>query len=140
HGVREIVREKGLRGTYQGVTPTLLKQGSNQAIRFFVFDSLKEWYNGNGATNKAVIPLFGAVAGAISVMSNTPIDVVKTRMQGLEASKYKSTLDCMRQIFRNEGFFAFYKGLMPRLVKVSMEVTKKWMDNSVYIINWLLSP
>ena len=70
HGIREIVREKGIRGTYQGVLPTLLKQGSNQAIRFFVFESLKEWHNGNDTNNnnnKIVIPIFGAIAGAISV-------------------------------------------------------------------------
>jgi len=37
---------------------------------------------------------------------NTPIDVVKTRMQGLEAHKYKGTFDCFIQIARKEGFFA----------------------------------
>ncbi|KAB0389828.1 hypothetical protein E2I00_012812, partial [Balaenoptera physalus] len=46
HGVREIVREQGLKGTYQGLTATVLKQGSNQAIRFFVMTSLRNWYRG----------------------------------------------------------------------------------------------
>eukprot|EP00061_Rhincodon_typus_P008255 g30705.t1 len=36
----------GLKGTYQGLTATILKQGSNQAIRFFVMTSLKNWYKG----------------------------------------------------------------------------------------------
>lgn len=39
----------GLRGTYQGLTATVLKQGSNQAIRFFVMTSLKNWYKGQCA-------------------------------------------------------------------------------------------
>lgn len=43
HGVRCIVREEGIRGTYQGVTATIMKQGSNQAIRFFVMETLKDW-------------------------------------------------------------------------------------------------
>ncbi|XP_023580826.1 tricarboxylate transport protein, mitochondrial isoform X2 [Trichechus manatus latirostris] len=47
HGVREIVREQGLKGTYQGLTATVLKQGSNQAIRFFVMTSLRNWYRGS---------------------------------------------------------------------------------------------
>lgn len=123
HGIREIVREKGLRGTYQGVLPTLLKQGSNQAIRFFVFESLKEWYDGNNyPKNKAVIPILGAIAGAASVFGNTPLDVVKTRMQSLEAQRFKSTWDCIMQIYRNEGLLAFYKGTVPRLTKVTLEV------------------
>lgn len=126
HGIKEIIHEKGFRGIYQGVTPTLLKQGSNQAIRFFVFESLKEWHRGrdpNGNINKSIMPLFGAIAGATSVLFNTPIDVAKTRMQGLEASKYKNTVHCIKKIYQNEGLLAFYKGLMPRLVKVSLEVS-----------------
>ena len=31
-------------GTYQGLTATILKQGSNQAIRFFVFNNLKSYF------------------------------------------------------------------------------------------------
>ncbi|CAF5188944.1 unnamed protein product, partial [Rotaria magnacalcarata] len=44
HGVREIIRSEGIRGTYQGLTATMLKQGTNQAIRFFVMETLKEQY------------------------------------------------------------------------------------------------
>ena len=36
HGIREIVKEYGVGGVYKGVTATIIKQGSNQAIRFFV--------------------------------------------------------------------------------------------------------
>ncbi|KFQ61624.1 hypothetical protein N334_07032, partial [Pelecanus crispus] len=106
HGVREIIREQGLKGTYQGLTATVLKQGSNQAIRFFVMTSLKNWYKGdnpNKPINPFVTGVFGALAGAASVFGNTPLDVVKTRMQGLEAHKYKSTWDCAYQIMKYEG-------------------------------------
>ncbi|XP_043964189.1 tricarboxylate transport protein B, mitochondrial isoform X2 [Gambusia affinis] len=109
HGVREIVRSQGLRGTYQGLTATVLKQGSNQAIRFFVMTSLKNWYKGDDQ-NKTINPIitgaFGAIAGAASVFGNTPLDVIKTRMQGLEAHKYKSTLDCALKILKYEGLAA----------------------------------
>jgi solute carrier family 25 citrate transporter 1 len=130
HGVREIVREQGLKGTYQGVTATILKQGSNQAIRFFVMETLKDWYRGgdpNKPVNKLIVGGFGAVAGAASVFGNTPIDVVKTRMQGLEASKYKNTWDCFLKIAKNEGFLAFYKGTVPRLSRVCLDVAITFM-------------
>ncbi len=74
----------GIRGTYQGLTPTILKQGSNQAIRFFVYSSLKKYFqDGDNTVNIGNIKTFfiGATAGAASVFGNTPIDVVKTRMQ-----------------------------------------------------------
>ncbi|XP_051540611.1 tricarboxylate transport protein A, mitochondrial-like isoform X1 [Myxocyprinus asiaticus] len=106
HGVREIIRDQGFRGTYQGLTATLLKQGSNQAIRFYVMNLLRNWYKGDDPAcemHPLVTALFGATAGAASVFGNTPLDVVKTRMQGLEAYRYKSTMDCAFQILKNEG-------------------------------------
>ena len=59
----------------------------------------------------------GGFAGGCSVFGNAPLDVIKTRMQGLEAKKYKTTLDCARQIMVKEGLKGFYKGTMPRLVR-----------------------
>lgn len=61
-----------------------MKQGSNQAIRFFVMETMKDWYRGgdnNKPVPKMIVGVFGAFAGAASVFGNTPIDVVKTRMQ-----------------------------------------------------------
>ena len=44
HGMKTIIAEQGIRGTYQGLSATIMKQGSNQAIRFYVMESLKDWY------------------------------------------------------------------------------------------------
>ncbi|XP_026279449.1 putative tricarboxylate transport protein, mitochondrial [Frankliniella occidentalis] len=130
HGVRTIVKEQGVGGVYKGVTPTILKQGTNQAMRFFVVDTLKDIYR--GGDNSVVVPplisgFFGGIAGTVSVFGNTPIDVVKTRMQGLDANKYKNTLDCAIQIWKNEGPIAFYKGTVPRLGRVTLDVAISFM-------------
>lgn len=45
----------------------------------------------------------------------------QTRMQGLDAHKYKGAYDCARTIWKNEGFFAFYKGTVPRLGRVVLD-------------------
>lgn len=125
HGVGTIIKTDGFGGIYKGVTATMAKQGSNQAIRFFVMETLKDWYrDGDNSViiSKPIVGLMGMVAGAASVYGNTPIDVVKTRMQGLEAKKYKNTLDCAVKIWKHEGFFAFYKGTVPRLSRVCLDV------------------
>jgi solute carrier family 25 citrate transporter 1 len=130
HGVGMIIRQDGLGGVYKGLTATILKQGSNQAIRFYTMESLKELYKGgdpNKPVPKLVVGAFGAIAGAASVFGNTPLDVVKTRMQGLEASKYKSTVDCAVQIWTKEGPTAFYKGTVPRLGRVCADVAITFM-------------
>ncbi|KAJ8266283.1 hypothetical protein GJAV_G00128650 [Gymnothorax javanicus] len=76
HGVREIVKAQGIRGIYQGLTATVLKQGSNQAIRFYVMNLLRNWYKGNDPRREMhplVTAAFGATAGAASVLGkHTP--------------------------------------------------------------------
>ena len=63
--------------------------------------------------------LFGGMsAGCFSTLGNNPFDVVKTRMQGTEATQYKGTVDCFKQIFGKEGVGGFYKGVGPRLMRV----------------------
>uniref|UniRef100_A0A3B3ZXI5 Uncharacterized protein n=1 Tax=Periophthalmus magnuspinnatus TaxID=409849 RepID=A0A3B3ZXI5_9GOBI len=110
HGVSEIIREQ-------------LKQGTNQAIRFYVMTSLRNWYKDDPRKemHPIVTAMFGATAGAVSVFGNTPLDVVKTRMQGLEAHRYRNTFDCAFQIMKHEGP-QFYKGTVPRLGRVCLDV------------------
>lgn len=50
------------------------------------------------------------------------IDVVKSRMQGLDSAQYSSSLQCARDMLKNEGISAFYKGMAPRLARVTCEV------------------
>ena len=64
--------------------PTIIKQGSNQMIRFFVFMNMKRWFqDGDNSVDIGNVRTFliGGIAGAASVFGNTPVDVVKTRMQ-----------------------------------------------------------
>lgn len=129
HGVRTIVKESGFGGIYKGVTATILKQGSNQAIRWLVFSKSKEamadmFTNGDvSKLNTGHTIAASVAAGAASVYGNTPIDVIKTRMQGLQANKYKSTWDCAKQIAVQEGPRAFYKGATARLARVCLDVS-----------------
>lgn len=124
HGVGTIVRTEGIAGIYKGLVPTIMKQGSNQAMRFFVYNNTTSWLRTrSGRDENTVIEtmLCGGLAGAVSVYGNTPVDVVKTRMQGLDASKYKGTWDCITSIWKNEGVGAFYKGTVPRLSRVVLD-------------------
>jgi solute carrier family 25 citrate transporter 1 len=121
HGTTTIIREQGLTGLYKGLTPTMLKQGTNQATRFLVFTELKKYFQGGDPTKTISTPvsLFcGAVAGFVSVMANNPVDVVKTKMQGLDAHKFKNSFHCFRYILVHQGPLFFYKGVTPRLLRV----------------------
>lgn len=125
HALYTIGKQEGFRGMYKGVVPTIAKQGSNQAIRFYVMYMLNNAYR-KGDDSKKIPPyltfLFGGIAGACSVFGNTPIDVVKTRMQGVDAHKYRGVLDCIKQVYLQTGLLGFYKGTVPRLGRVCADV------------------
>lgn len=119
-GVKDIVRREGPAGLYQGVVSTILKQSSNQGLRFMFFNEYKRIATDDGKTKLSPVGslLGGMMAGTFSTLGNNPFDVVKTRMQGNDAKKYSSTVDCFRQIMKNEGVSGFYRGIVPRMGRV----------------------
>ncbi len=62
HGVATIVRTEGIGGIYRGLVPTILKQGSNQAMRFFVYNNLTTWMKTQSG-RETLNPLYTMVAG-----------------------------------------------------------------------------
>jgi solute carrier family 25 citrate transporter 1 len=118
HGVRTIIKESGWGGIYHGVTPTIVKVSTAQATRFGIFQVIPAEYRSTPLKSA----LCGAFAGGMSVVMFQGIDVVKSRMQGLDASKYRSTVHCIGEIMRHEGIRGFYKGMAPRLTRVCLEV------------------
>jgi len=121
NGISTIVRTEGVAGIYKGLGPTVLKQASNQAVRFFVYNSLVKWRtkgDSSVSVNAATSLLFGGTAGFASVMANNPVDVIKTQMQGLQSSQYRNSFHCFFSILKNQGPKFFYKGVTPRLARV----------------------
>ncbi|GAB5369620.1 hypothetical protein AAMO2058_001420900 [Amorphochlora amoebiformis] len=123
-GVKTILNTEGISGLYKGLVPTMLKQGSNQGLRFMWFAKYKEYLTGehNPSKQRSLSPheafLGGTSAGCFSTLCNNPIDFVKTRMQGIHASKYRNSWDCLSRSVREEGFLALYRGVLPRLGRV----------------------
>jgi len=142
-GVGVILKEEGLRGVYQGLVPTMLKQGGNQACRFFVFNQLKAVTNattGRKDLKAHESLLIGGLAGIISVYVTMPFDVVKTRMQGLEAKNYKGSWDCAVRVLKDEGIFALWKGTVPRLSRVmfSSGLIFTFFEQTMQVLNQMV--
>jgi len=118
HGVKTIVGEHGIGGIYKGMFPTIVKVSTAQATRFGIFQLMPQTMRDTPIKAAGS----GAFAGGVSVLLFQGIDVIKSRMQGLDASKYRSSLHCATEILQKEGIFAFYKGVGPRLTRVCLEV------------------
>jgi len=56
-------------------------------------------------------------------LSNAPIDTIKTRLQKTPAnpgdSAWSRIAYIARDMFKQEGFHAFYKGITPRVMRVA---------------------
>jgi len=123
HGTRTIMREEGLRGIYRGLFPVMARQGANSAVRFTSYSTLKQFVQGNTRPGQdlptSLTFLIGATAGLITVYTTMPLDVVKTRMQTLEArSQYRNALHCAVRIYTEEGISRFWTGTTPRLTRL----------------------
>ena len=119
NGVKSIINESGYKGLYKGLLPTIIKQSSNQGIRFMTYGTYKNVILNNYNEITSLQSLFGGmISGFTSTMLNNPIDMIKTRMQGIESNEYKSTMDCIKKVYQKEGFMAFYKGVGARLLRV----------------------
>uniref|UniRef100_A0A8C7L8V9 Solute carrier family 25 member 12 n=1 Tax=Oncorhynchus kisutch TaxID=8019 RepID=A0A8C7L8V9_ONCKI len=78
----------------------------------------------------------GSIAGATGATAVYPIDLVKTRMQNQRSTgsfvgelMYKNSFDCAKKVLRYEGFFGFYRGLLPQLIGVAPEKAIKLTVN-----------
>lgn len=122
-GTAALYRSEGIRGFYRGLLPSLFGV-SHGAIQFMAYEQLKNHWalsragGKEGLTNLDYLSLSAAskmFAGSITY----PYQVVRARLQTYDAPKrYNGALDVVRQVFRNEGFAGFYKGLAPNIVRV----------------------
>lgn len=129
HALYTVLKEEGVGALYRGVSLTALRQGSNQAVNFTAYTYFKEalmayqpQLEGNGLPGYQTT-LIGLVSGAMGPLSNAPIDTIKTRLQKTPAEEGVSAMKRITAIagdmFRQEGFHAFYKGITPRIMRVA---------------------
>ncbi|CDO72599.1 hypothetical protein BN946_scf184985.g18 [Trametes cinnabarina] len=61
--------------------------------------------------------MIGLVSGAMGPFSNAPIDTIKTPPPGQSA--FQRIAHIAREMWREEGFSSFYKGITPRVLRVA---------------------
>jgi solute carrier family 25 (mitochondrial citrate transporter), member 1 len=130
--LRGVVLNEGPTALLRGVTPTIVRQASNQASNFFVVDwfNRRVWHKRDA---RHMLPLWqtavsGIIAGAVGPTLNHPFDVVKSRMMA-QNSVYVSNgvSGTLRRIVAEEGIGALYRGFCPRLARVAPGQMVTWM-------------
>jgi len=120
--IQTVRAEHGIRGLYAGIGACGIRQASGVGVRFAVYGRVKELLT----TDPPQIwqsALAGGITGCASTAMNHPIDVVKTRIEaqdGAGKKEYTHTVQAFQSILKNEGPKALYRGIAPRMIKISL--------------------
>ena len=114
--VDEIWKTEGINGFFRGNITNCIRVAPHNAIRFFVFENMKRFLLPVGAkqlpTGRKL--LCGAIAGSCAVVAVHPLDVARARIasqRGSATPKYKSTFNCLKTVYKEEGLKGLYAGL-----------------------------
>ncbi len=135
-----VYRQEGPRALFKGLGPNLVGVIPARSINFYTYGNGKRLiadYLNHGEDDSAWVHLSAAaMAGVTTSTVTNPIWLVKTRLQldknmakesgGLAKRRYKNSLDCIRQVLRDEGIRGLYKGMSASYLGVA-ESTMHWM-------------
>ncbi|KAJ7518943.1 hypothetical protein O6H91_20G016400 [Diphasiastrum complanatum] len=114
----KIMKEDGWKGLFRGNGVNCVRVAPCKAIELCVFEIVKRLLNkdGNPLQNVAA-PVAGGAAGMAGTLATYPLEVLRTRM-AIQPEHYNGMISAVTKVLREEGFGAFYSGLVPSLVGV----------------------
>lgn len=114
---RNVVRDEGVAGLFKGASAGVLRQASFVGTKFLIYEQLKQLLQDDrgqlGFTTKIVCGLGSGFGGAVV---GNPFDLSMVRMQAdgklpVELRRnYKSGIDAISRIIREEGFTTLWRG------------------------------
>lgn len=117
-----LYRQKGIRGLYAGGFPATVQIMPYMGLNFAIYDVLTR-----DDRRVFLSGMAGSLSGAVSKIIVYPIDTVKKRLQAQAAfgptigrSSYHGMTDCILKVHKTEGVGAFYRGLVPSVLKTTL--------------------
>ncbi|KAF2729777.1 mitochondrial 2-oxodicarboxylate carrier protein-like protein [Polyplosphaeria fusca] len=121
----KIVRNEGPLTLYQGLESTVWRHVLWNAGYFGCIFQVRSLLP-KAETKKAQITndlVSGAIGGTVGTILNTPMDVVKSRIQNTpkvpgQVPKYNWAWGSLPLVMKEEGFGALYKGFVPKVLRL----------------------
>ncbi|GLJ26696.1 hypothetical protein SUGI_0519620 [Cryptomeria japonica] len=142
---RIVFRTEGLRGLYRGFGMSILTYAPSNALWWASYCVVQRMVWGNlgycsrkdGRIKECIDPspgsklvvavqgLSAALAGGVAALVTTPLDTIKTRLQVLEGEENRrpTVAQTVRNLMKEGGWTACYRGLGPRWASMSMSAT-----------------
>ena len=139
----EIYRKGGIRGCYQGLWVTAMRDIPAFSLYFAGYEGQMNYIAKKKGISKQQLSgvliypfLCGGMVGMFSWLVNYPADMIKTRMQedGHDGASrmYRNARDCFVKTWRDGGVRLLYRGLSPCLVRA-------FANNSFLFVGFELS-
>lgn len=125
NAVAQIIKQEGPLALYNGLESTLWRHILWNSGYFGVIHQIKALLpkaenKSQGMRNDL---LAGSLGGTFGTILNTPMDVVKSRIQNSpkiagSIPKYNWAWPALGTVMREEGFAALYKGFLPKVLRL----------------------
>ena len=123
--VTKIVRQEGILTLYQGLESTMWRHILWNAGYFGCIFQVKAIMPPAKDQRSRVLNdlISGAIGGTVGTIVNTPMDVVKSRIQNSpkiagSVRKYNWAWPSLAVVLKEEGFAALYKGFLPKVLRL----------------------
>ncbi|XP_072171262.1 mitochondrial ornithine transporter 1-like [Diadema setosum] len=140
---KDLVKQDGPLGLFQGLTSTWLREMPGYFAFFFGYEMSKELLTPAGKTQEELsfprLALAGGVAGASLWTAIYPIDVVKSRIQVQSlVGKMPGFLPTFINMVKTEGVASLFSGVYPCIIRafpanaamlIAYEGSRSWMRN-----------
>lgn len=120
-GAQSIVAARGVRGLYNGLLPTLLRDVPELTLQFQLYESLRFAMQHRGKVKKLQTwqhLVLGALSGGLAATATMPLDVTKTALQCGNGTSVSSILST---IVKEKGVAGLFAGMGPRVAQISLQ-------------------
>jgi solute carrier family 25 protein 39/40 len=104
-----IVKERGTRALWRGVTPTLAYVIPSNLTFFSIYEYNRKQHDPTW--------LAASKARAISCTLLSPVEFIRTRVQATVANSDQTPIQIIRRVFYEDSFVSYWRGLAPTLMR-----------------------
>ncbi|XP_049818983.1 mitochondrial uncoupling protein 4 isoform X3 [Aethina tumida] len=132
---KKVWETGGIRGLWKGSVPNVQRAALVNLGDLTTYDMAKRFIMKQTGLpdNHLLHILSSSCAGFVAASMGTPADVIKTRVMNQPFDEkgrgllYKSSIDCLQQTVRQEGFNALYKGFLPIWMRMAPWSLSFWL-------------
>ncbi|KAF1334688.1 hypothetical protein FI667_g1476, partial [Globisporangium splendens] len=118
HALRHIFQTEGVRGLFSGLSPTMMIAVPSTVLYYISYDLLLQTGRQHVPEYDAIVPLLaGTTARIVAASVTSPIELIRTRMQGNPTSQADGIVRTFHRAIRSGGYQSLLNGLVATLAR-----------------------